>query len=99
MKILVKVKTGAREEKIESAGNGEFKIWVQERPEKGKANEAVRKVLARHLGVVQWRVELRSGFPQNQKFLRFFKQSPSNFLLGFCFRQHSDILENVGVLC
>ena len=67
MKILVKVKTGAREEKVEKTGDGEFKIWVLERPEKGKTNKAVLRALARHLGVAQWRVELRSGFSSKSK--------------------------------
>jgi uncharacterized protein len=44
-----------------TAADGELTIYVRERAIDGKANEAVVKLLAEHLGVPRSRVELASG--------------------------------------
>lgn len=46
---------------MEIGDDGSLTIYVQERAVDGKANEAVTKVLARHLGVAASRVRLVSG--------------------------------------
>lgn len=67
MKISVKVKAGAKQEKIEKHSPDEYSVWVREPAKEGKANDAVRKALAEHFGVAQWRVELVSGFSSKSK--------------------------------
>lgn len=51
MIIKIKVKPGAKEEKIEKINDNEYKISVEERAEDGKANNRVINLLAKELGV------------------------------------------------
>lgn len=60
--ITVRVKPGSRKGPLVEVGDdGELTIYVPERAVDGKANEAVTKLLAAHLGVPRSRVELVSG--------------------------------------
>jgi len=61
MKISVKVKPIAKQEKIERINESHFLIWVKERPQEGKANKAVVKVLSEYFGVPQSQVVLLKG--------------------------------------
>ncbi len=67
MKISVKAKSNAREEKIERMDETHFSISVKEPPVGGKANAAIRRVVAHHFGVPPSRVELVSGHASRQK--------------------------------
>jgi uncharacterized protein (TIGR00251 family) len=44
--IRVKVHPGSKEERVEKRGDL-WEVWVRERPKKGRANEAVAKILRR----------------------------------------------------
>ncbi|HET7739214.1 MULTISPECIES: DUF167 domain-containing protein [unclassified Mycolicibacterium] len=60
--ITVRVKPGSRKGPLVEVGDdGELTIYVPERAVDGKANDAVTKLLAAHLGVPRSRVELVSG--------------------------------------
>lgn len=60
--VVVRVKPGSRKgPRVEVADDGTLTIYVQERAVDGKANDAVTKLLAQHLGVPRSRVELISG--------------------------------------
>jgi uncharacterized protein len=60
--ISVRVKAGSKKGPlVESGADGELTIYVREQAVEGKANEAVVKLLAEHLGVPRSRVELASG--------------------------------------
>jgi len=77
MKIFVKVKPKARENKIEKidpptprlrwAGENHFVVWVKEAPEKGRANAAVSKLLAEHFKIAVSSVKLISGQTSKNK--------------------------------
>lgn len=67
MKISVKVKTKAKEERLEKIGDGIFAVWVKEPAEKGKANAAVIKVIAKHFKVPQSKVRIAVGLASRQK--------------------------------
>jgi hypothetical protein len=71
MKFWVNVKAGARKEEVNPpvGEGGEYKILVSEIPEKGKANEAVLKALAKHLGVSLFRLRLVSGATTKRKLI------------------------------
>lgn len=64
--IKVKVKPKAREEKVVEQ-DGRLVVYVRAIPEKGQANEAVRKLLARHLGVAKTCLTLKSGARSSEK--------------------------------
>ncbi|MFA5042003.1 MAG: DUF167 domain-containing protein [Candidatus Paceibacterota bacterium] len=77
MKIFVKAKPLAKEEKIEKvsvpaevlvkAGEAYFVIWVKEPPKQGKANEAIIRKLAEYFQVPVSQVILKSGFSSKNK--------------------------------
>jgi uncharacterized protein (TIGR00251 family) len=75
MKIFVKAKAGAKENKVVpptaqlfDTGQSEFyTISVKEPPRQGKANEAIRKLLAEYFKVSPSQVRLVSGQTSKQK--------------------------------
>jgi uncharacterized protein (TIGR00251 family) len=67
MKISVKVKPNSKQEKIEKMGERDFSVWVKEKPQEGKANKAVTKVLAEYFGVPQSKVVLLKGKTSREK--------------------------------
>lgn len=69
MKIFIKVKPKAKEEKVEKLGENQFLVAVKEAPEKGKANQAVIKALASYFGLPQAAIRIISGFNSRQKIL------------------------------
>ena len=69
--ISVRVKPGSRIGPLVEAGeDGALTLYVQERAVDGKANEAVTKLLAEHLGVPRSRIELVSGATSRHKRFR-----------------------------
>lgn len=52
------------------ADEGEIRVYVTEAPEDGKATEAVRKALAKALGVAPSELELASGATSRDKRFR-----------------------------
>ena len=67
MKISVKVKPGAKKEKIEALAGGSLAVWVREKPQDGKANYAVREALAGHFNVSRSKVVLLKGDKSKDK--------------------------------
>ena len=60
--VVVRVKPGSRKGPLVEVGDdGELTVYVPERAVDGKANQAVTKLLAAHLGVPRSRLELVSG--------------------------------------
>jgi len=70
MKVFVKVKTEAKQEKVEKVDDSHFIVWVKERPEKGLANKAVLKALERFF---EADAEMVSGFKSRQKIIKISK--------------------------
>jgi uncharacterized protein len=69
--LVVRVKPSSRKGPlVEVAEDGALTIYVQERAVEGKANDAVTKLLAAHLGVPKSRVELVSGATSRLKRFR-----------------------------
>ena len=69
MKIFVKVKPKAREEKVMKLSDTNFKVWVKEPSEKGKANRAVLRVLADYFNINQSNVKIISGSTSKLKII------------------------------
>jgi uncharacterized protein YggU (UPF0235/DUF167 family) len=55
---------------VETGSDGVLTIYVRERAVDGKANEAVTRVLAAHLGIPRTRVVLTSGATSRVKRFR-----------------------------
>lgn len=73
MRIWVKVKPNAHEEKVEEQG-GFLVVLVKEAPEKGKANEALIRTLAKHYRVRKSCVSILSGHTSRQKLVEVSNQ-------------------------
>ena len=69
MRIQIKVKPNARENKVEKKEDGSFVVSVKEPPEKGLANRGVVREVAKFFGVSGLRVKIISGFTSKNKFL------------------------------
>jgi len=67
MKIAVKVKPNSKTESVEKADNGEYIVRVKAPPVEGRANEAVRNVLAGHFGVSKSRIVIKHGSSGKRK--------------------------------
>jgi uncharacterized protein YggU (UPF0235/DUF167 family) len=71
--VVVRVKPGSRKGplvEVEVGDDGALTIYVPERAVEGQANQAVVKVLAKHLGVPRSRLELVSGATSRVKRFR-----------------------------
>jgi len=76
MKIFVKAKPGAREEKIEKIDETNFVVHVKERPVEGRANFAIVQVLAKYFKVSNYEIKLVSGASSRQKIFDIPQNTP-----------------------
>lgn len=67
MRITVNAKPGSRATSVKLIEPDCYEIAVTEQPEKGKANDAVRRALARHLRVAPSRLSLLMGTSSRTK--------------------------------
>lgn len=51
MRIVVHIRPGARQQKVERMDDGQYRVWVKSKPEKGKANAELLTVLANYFAV------------------------------------------------
>ncbi len=67
MRILISAKPKSKEEYIKRTGETNFKVAVKEIPEKGKANQAIIKVLAKYFSIPVSSIILISGQASKKK--------------------------------
>lgn len=67
MRVDIRVKPGARKEAVGGTHDGALVVAVQAPPVDGKANEAVRKALARAFGVRRQDVVIVAGEKSRDK--------------------------------
>lgn len=68
MRYTVFVKPNAKENRAESADGG-FLVWVKAPAKEGRANDALVRVLAEHLGVAPSRVAIVRGQKTKKKLI------------------------------
>ena len=68
--LYVRVQPRASRDRITLLPDGSLKIWCSAPPVDGQANDAVRRLLAKALGVAPSRVEVLSGESSKSKRLR-----------------------------
>jgi len=73
MKIFVRVKPKAKEEKVDKMDDINFKVSVKQPPEKGRANAAVVKVLAGYFNISQSSIRIVSGSSSKLKIIEILK--------------------------
>ncbi|TRZ64169.1 MAG: DUF167 domain-containing protein [Spirochaetia bacterium] len=67
MKIFVKAKPTAKEEKIQKIDETHYAVSVKEPPVNGKANAAIIKALAKYFNISPSRINILSGQTSKQK--------------------------------
>ena len=69
MKIFVKAKPNAKEERVEKIDSAHFVVSVKEPPVQGRANQAIVKTPAGFFGVSISRVTIISGHTSRSKLI------------------------------
>jgi len=69
MKIFVKAKPNAKEEKIEKISDNNFIVSVKEPPVQGRANAAIIKALAEYFGINKNQLEIVAGYTNREKII------------------------------
>lgn len=67
MIIIVKVKPGSKREGVKEISKNKLEVRVSAPPERGKANERVIELLAKHYGVSKSRVRILKGERAREK--------------------------------
>ncbi len=67
MRISVKVKPNAKQERVEKMGEGNFSVWIKEKPVEGRANDAAIRALAEYFHVPASQVVLIKGRTAREK--------------------------------
>ena len=61
MKISVKVKSQAKEDRIKKVGLNDYVLWVKAKAIEGKANQSVVKILSEYFDIAKSRIVLIKG--------------------------------------
>ncbi len=69
MRIKVKVKPGSKREEVKELSPDYLEVRVSAPPEKGKANERVIELLAKHYGVRKSAVRIIRGETSREKLI------------------------------
>ena len=69
MKIFVKAKPNAKEEKIQKIDDNHYQVWVKEPPIKGAANRAIIKALAEYFKTASSQINIISGHTSRNKII------------------------------
>lgn len=67
MKISVKVKPQAKQDKIKKVGSNVYAVWVKAKAIEGKANQAVIKVLSEYFDTAKSKIFLIKGETSRDK--------------------------------
>jgi len=65
--INVKAKVKASDRGLKVDADGTYVVRTPAAPEKGRANEDIREILAEHLGIAKSRIELVGGQTSRKK--------------------------------
>jgi len=67
MRVSVRIKSGARQEKVQQLDDAAYLVWVKAPAREGKANEALNCLLSKHFRVPKRSVEIVSGHTSRNK--------------------------------
>ncbi len=69
MKVQVKVKSQAKQSKIQEIGENQLLVFLKSPPIDGKANQELIKLLAKHYGVSQSAITIKFGLSSRNKLI------------------------------
>jgi uncharacterized protein (TIGR00251 family) len=75
MKIKVKVKPNAKQQKIEVIDDDSWLIHLRSAPIEGKANQELIKLLAKHFNVTQGDILIKMGLNSRDKIIEICQDS------------------------
>jgi uncharacterized protein (TIGR00251 family) len=67
MKFLIKIKPGAKVERVKRLDESHLEVWVKEKPEKRKANERLIKIISDYFKIPKSSILLVAGFKSREK--------------------------------
>lgn len=70
MKIIVKAKPGAKQDKIEKIDESNYTVWVKAPAKDGKANKEIIKLLSEYFNTSSIYVEIVSGHMARTKIIK-----------------------------
>jgi uncharacterized protein (TIGR00251 family) len=73
MKISVKVKPQAREDRIERIGENKYTVWVKAKAIENKANQAAIKLLSKYFDIAKSKIVLLKGERSRDKVFNLLK--------------------------
>lgn len=73
MKIFLKVKTKAREQKVQQIDETNYVVHVKSLPVDGKANKEIIEVLSEHFQVSKSNIQFLTGETSKQKIIEIIK--------------------------
>ncbi|OQB44583.1 MAG: hypothetical protein BWY03_00109 [Parcubacteria group bacterium ADurb.Bin159] len=74
MLIKVTVFSKSKEEEIIKKANDKFEIKTKEKPERGMANERVKKILANYLNISEKNIKIIKGSREKHKILEIIEK-------------------------
>ncbi len=74
MKIIVQMRPGSSQAKVEKLDEGQYKVWVHSIPEKGKANAEMHELLAEHFHVPKSAVRIVIGKTAREKLVEIIRR-------------------------
>lgn len=69
MKIFVKAKPNAKEEKVQKIDDGHYLVAVKEPPVRGRANRAIIEALAAYFKLSPSQINIVSGYSSRNKII------------------------------
>lgn len=69
MKIFVKAKPNAKENKVEKIDENHFAVSTKEPPTNGRANQAILRLLADYFGISPSQIKFISGLTSRNKII------------------------------
>ncbi|MEI8176779.1 MAG: DUF167 domain-containing protein [Candidatus Omnitrophota bacterium] len=67
MRICVKVKPNAKQQRVEKIDQDHYAVWIREKPVEGRANDAAIRAIADHFHIPPSQVMLIKGQTSREK--------------------------------
>lgn len=67
MRVIVHMRPGAQQAKVEKMEEGQYRVWVRAVPEKGKANKEMLSLLAEYFSVPKSAIQIVIGKTAREK--------------------------------
>ncbi|MHA1385542.1 MAG: DUF167 domain-containing protein [Candidatus Helarchaeota archaeon] len=70
LRIEILVKTNSKQQKILQISNNSYEVWLKSKPERGKANKELLKLLSNYFNVPESRIQIIKGIKSKNKIIR-----------------------------